>query len=97
MHNYDEARTKVIEELNRGYDSLEDEIIIEEERTIKKSYGWIFFYNSKRYLETEEISYMLIGNSPIIFERDSGNFVRLPSAYPAEQSIAHYEKLRNSA
>jgi hypothetical protein len=95
MITYEDAKTRVLKLINDAYNSSEDELIIREEATIEKKYGWIFFYNSRRYLETEEISYFIGGNGPIIVERDSGNIVRLITACSSKESIAEYERQRN--
>jgi hypothetical protein len=94
MVNQQDARKLVLTQINEEYNIPGDELVIRDEKTIEKSYGWIFFYNSKRYLQTQEIHYLVIGNGPIIFERDSGNIVRLTSACSANESIEDYEKRR---
>jgi hypothetical protein len=44
------------------------------ELTIAKPYGWIFFYESKLFLDSADDSKMLIGNAPIIVDRDTLTF-----------------------
>ncbi len=34
--------------------------------------GWVFFYNSARYVETGDYSHATIGNAPIVVERATG-------------------------
>lgn len=58
--------------------------------TIERPYGWIFFFQSKRFLETGALSDMLVGNAPVLVET-SGNIVRLPTAIPLEESLRRYE------
>ncbi len=53
----------------------DDEIIIVGEATIEKSWGWVFFYTSRKYRETKEVRYALAGNAPIIVERSSGRLI----------------------
>jgi hypothetical protein len=95
MISYEDAKIKVLATINDEYNYPGDELVIRDEATIEKSYGWIFFYNSRLYLQTENISHFVAGNGPIVVERGSGNLVRLPSAYPAKESIAEYERQRN--
>ena|SRR5215510_11800310 len=58
--------------------------------TIEKPYGWIFFFQSKRFLETGALSDMLVGNGPILVE-NSGHLIRLPTAIPVEEALKRYE------
>jgi len=50
--------------------SLEFAII--EEATIEKPYGWIFFYQTKRYLETKQFRDAAFGTEPFIVEASTG-------------------------
>ena|SRR5438309_510488 len=65
-------------------------IEILEDQTIEKPYGWIFFYQSKRYLDTKAITDMLVGNGPILVEK-SGKAILLPSAIPPDEALRRYE------
>jgi hypothetical protein len=58
--------------------------------TIGKEYGWIFFYQSKKYLDTGAIEDLLAGNGPVLVER-SGRVVQLPTAISLEESLKRYE------
>jgi hypothetical protein len=35
---------------------------------------------------------MMIGNGPIVFERDTGTIERLDTAFSAQEAIAKYER-----
>jgi hypothetical protein len=39
------------------------------DRTIAKPYGWIFFYQSRRWTETRKLSDALLGGGPIFVNR----------------------------
>ena len=64
------------------------------EHTIEKSYGWIFFYNSRRYLETGNFLEALGGNGPLVVERTDGRINTLSSGKAPEVSIAEFERVR---
>ena len=64
---YEAAKQQVYEFINNRFDS-DDELVICSEGIIKTDFGWVFPYNSKKYLETEELSHALVGNAPIIFD-----------------------------
>jgi hypothetical protein len=48
-----------------------DELRIIPEETLERSFGWVFFYNSKAYLESGDESFLIAGNAPIIVDRRS--------------------------
>lgn len=65
-------------------------VIIEQE--IKEHYfGWVFFYQSKEYLDTKNVSDMLGGNVPIIVNKYSGAITVTGTAYPIETYIEEYK------
>jgi hypothetical protein len=71
---------------------LEDEIVIVDEATIERPWGWVFFYNSKLWLQTRDIRYALAGNAPFLVERESGRVLATGTAYPVERYIENYER-----
>jgi hypothetical protein len=78
--------------LNEGFEVEGDELIILREKTIEKSYRWVFF-SSKQYEETGVFEFVMIGNGPIVFERDTGTIEkRLDTAFSAQEAIAKYER-----
>jgi hypothetical protein len=80
--------------INSLYHVEGDTLVVVDEATIGKDYGWIFFYNSRRYLETNNLSYALAGNGPIVVERKDGALTQLGTALPLEESINNYEATR---
>ncbi len=45
------------------------EIILLLNNTIEFKYGWVFFYQTKIFVETGNPNYMLMGNAPIIINK----------------------------
>ncbi len=66
-------------------------VALVDKQTTRKSYGWVFFYNAKRYLETHSPLDSLGGNGPIIVLED-GQVHQLGSALDPEVSIAEFER-----
>ena len=60
--------------------------------TIEKPFGWVFFYNSKKYLETRELSEMLAGNAPFIVDKNNGEIHETGTEKPIEDYIVKFEK-----
>ena len=72
-----------------------DSLVIIESSTIEKDYGWIFFWNSKKYMETKNDRYLLYGGGPIVVEKVDGSIHQLGSAGGAEYQIELYEAQRD--
>jgi hypothetical protein len=64
---------------------------IEREKTIAKPYGWIFFYQSKEFLDDGIQSAALYGNAPIIVDRSTSELRLTGTARPLEEYLAEYE------
>ncbi len=65
--------------------------VIVDEHTIERPWGWVFFYNDRRYLETGSSKYVLFGNAPYIVNRFTGEVKVTGTAYPIEDYLAEYE------
>jgi len=86
-----EAREMVMGEILRNWTIENDEPVILDELTIEKDFGWIFFYNSRKFIETEEFSYTILGNAPIIINKFDGSLHYTGTAYEVEHYITEYE------
>ena len=68
------------------------ELMLIESATLEKTYGWIFFYNSRQYIEEGNMSLALAGNTPLIVERRSGKLTVTGTARSIEYYSDLYEK-----
>jgi len=59
-------------------------------KTREESFGWIFFYQSKEYLDTENFSAMLAGNAPFIVDKERANVHVLGTAHPVDFYVDEY-------
>lgn len=73
---------------------VEGGLVVVEEMTLTKRYGWVFFYNSRRYIETRDIFQAIAGNGPVVILADTGEVVALGSARRPEEEIAAFEQQR---
>jgi hypothetical protein len=67
------------------------ELVIIDDETIEKEYGWVFFYQTKEYLKTGNIVDSLVGNAPYIVNKYTGELIETGTANPIEEYIAEYE------
>lgn len=58
--------------------------------------GWLFFYTSRRFLETGAIRDALAGNAPFIV-RDTGDITVLGTAHPTEFYLTELRKENKNA
>lgn len=62
------------------------------EATIKKTYGMIFFYVSKKFYDTRDEKYnTLIGNVPFLVKNTNGEIIEFGSGNTIEYYIQEYE------
>jgi len=72
--------------------SLEgDEFVIRDDSTIERSFGWVFFYDSRRHLETGDFRHEIAGNGPLMVNRYDGTISVTGTTLPIERYIAEYE------
>ena len=82
-----EARGLAERHLAELPESASIELAILDEHTMETEFGWLFFWNSKKYHETGEFQYALAGNAPLIVDRRDGSVHETSTAYPAEEII----------
>ena len=70
----------------------EPDFAIIDEATIEKSWGWVFFYQSKRFLETRSPSDALAGNAPLLMNRTTGEIVVTGTAESVDSYVERYEE-----
>lgn len=94
MITREEAKARVAEELSDWHDgaTTDDTLIILDDATIEKPWGWVFFYTSRRFHETGDVRYALAGNAPYLVERATGRVLATGTAYPTADYIANYER-----
>ncbi len=69
-----------------------DGIVVIDAKTIDKAYGWVFFYNSRTFIETGDIMHSLVGGGPVVVLAATGEVHELGSARRALDEIADLEE-----
>jgi hypothetical protein len=67
------------------------DLFVVEELTIDKPYGWVFFYDSRRAVESDYQEFAIAGNAPFLVNRN-GDIHTFGTALPVETYIAEYER-----
>jgi hypothetical protein len=63
---------------------------IRDELTQEHSFGWVFFHDSRRFIETGEAAHRLAGNAPLIVDRRDGRATFVPTGRPLEDALRQY-------
>lgn len=90
MISRDIALEKVNSYFKESESNLSYDVIVLEEETMEFEFGWVFFYQTKEYVETGNILYALGGNAPIIINKYEGTMHFTGTAYPVEKYIIDY-------
>lgn len=95
----EQAYASVASAISHRRDGLppEDELILVEEATVDKPWGWVFFYTSKKWKETADLRYAIAGNAPIIVEKATGRLIETGTARDIEYYIENYERTGDPA
>jgi hypothetical protein len=90
----DSARRIAVDVINRhqrGRKYEEDANVILEEQTLEKDFYFVFFYESRRYLETGNLRDKIYGSTALIVEKDNGAFTELGAGRSVESQLQHFE------
>jgi hypothetical protein len=60
------------------------------EHTIEFELGWVFFYQSRKYIESGDYRDMLGGNAPFIVNKNDGSIHVTGTSYRIEKYIEDY-------
>ncbi len=74
-------------------DSLE--LVVLTSATLETSFGWVFFYQSRAYVESHDPMEALVGNAPLIVNRFTGDVVVTGTAEPIDSYISRYDASLN--
>lgn len=85
MMSYEEARAIALA-------MIPPDCALIEESIMEKPYGWYFNSQSRKYLESGDVSDMLLGSAGFLVERKSGRVIGFGSGKPVEQWLADYEQ-----
>jgi hypothetical protein len=86
-----EAKEKVCEYLLSKYPGAADNWAIHE-KTLDQPYGWVFFYDHKRYIQENDRRARLAGNGPILVDRTDGTIRQFGTADPLQFYLNEYER-----
>ena len=89
------TKTEALELVSKRLSNMSspsDPFVVVEKSTIEKPFGWVFFYNSKKFIETGEFCYRLAGNGPVIVNKEDGSVQFFGANRPPLELVAEYEQ-----
>jgi calcineurin-like phosphoesterase len=86
----EEAKAIAMKEISDVLQSGID-LVIDDDHTIAKPYGWVFFFRQRQHFDPNDINSMVGGNGPLVV-RHNGKAYRLPTFGPPKEMIAAFEK-----
>jgi hypothetical protein len=72
----------------------DDTMVVREDLTKELPFGWVFFYDAKRFVDTGDPKYVIRGNAPLIIDRADGSTRLTGTARPLNHYIQEFEKER---
>lgn len=78
--------------VNRLEGEVGEQLVLLDSMTIERKFGWVFLYNTKRFLETNNVRDALAGNGPLLVDKRKATVLQLGTAFPLEQYLEHYER-----
>jgi Immunity protein 35 len=61
-------------------------------RVDEHDFGWVYFYDGSRHVETGNVSDALVGNAPLIVDRVDGKLYLTGTAHPIEHYLDEYRR-----
>jgi len=68
------------------------ELVLQEEKTAERRFGWIFFYTTREHFETGNPRYAAPGTAPLIVDRRDGRAWFTSTSKPLSFFIEAYER-----
>ena len=75
-----------------GYVNPDVRLQILAECTEEYDFGWVFYYDSARFIETGDSREALAGNAPLIIDKESGELVVTGTAHDTAYYVDNYIK-----
>jgi len=93
MINKKQAKEIVEKEINKfdPYWPDRPRLLVLDGATIEKDWGWVFFYDSEKHIETGDFRDAVAGNAPYVVNKKSGEIEATGTALPIEDYILEYE------
>jgi hypothetical protein len=83
----DGARERAVEQLRRLVPDFDAELAIVDEQTADFGWCWVFFWTSRRFLETGDLRDAVVGNAPVAVVKQTGHVHVTGTAFPVDHYL----------
>jgi hypothetical protein len=90
----DDARQMALDYLKQLERETGYELVMLDGSTLEREFGWVFFYNSKRYVDTGNIIHALAGNAPVVVTSRDRRIHVTGTAHPLEHYLAAFTEYK---
>jgi len=81
------AAQAFVESLDTWFTDPTDGPVVQWDATVELNFGWVVYWNSRRFLEAGDIRHALHGNTPLLVDRRDGMVHPIGTGTPLEQAI----------
>ena len=67
------------------------ELVVMDDKTVERAVGWVFFFQSKRFVETGDINDSIVGNGPILVDKRDGSVHQFNTGIHWSKHVEQYE------
>jgi hypothetical protein len=85
-----EEATSIAVEWVQQQSSATNELVVVQEETVARPYGWFFSYDSKQFLATQDFDYAIAGNAPILVDK-RGHVHLTGTAHALEHYVLEFD------
>jgi len=88
------TKARALEIARKAVDDLKasQPLVLLQDKTLEKDFGWVFFYTTKKFQETGDKKFLMPGNGPLVVDRLGGATHFLTSSMPPARAVEEYEK-----
>jgi hypothetical protein len=86
-----EARQQALSYLRSQEAAAGFELVLLDDYTLERAFGWVFFYDSKCHVETGDFRNAVAGNAPIVVTKTDGQVHVTGTAFPIEHYLQKFE------
>ena len=85
--NMETARQRAVDYLVESIPDFDQEFAIVDAATLDEGWCWVFFWNSRRFLETRSREDAVAGNAPVVVMKESGLVFLTGTAFPLDHYL----------
>lgn len=92
MLSYEDAKKLAKEHYTSAYADVRGGVVFLEEQTISTPYGWVFFCNTREFLDTGNVFNTILSSAPVLVEAATGKLHQFGTRHPVEHYLREFER-----